>query len=114
MVKMNLKQLNNKGMQKKSFNDIKFGPHPVGTGILGTININGLTLSVIAGKGFYSTSNSDVDPFFQTADDYSAFEIAVMDQDGTYITDKFFDDDHDNGVRGWLSRDDINHLISKL
>jgi len=38
-----LKQLNNKGMQKKTFNDIKFGPHPVGTGILGTININGLT-----------------------------------------------------------------------
>ena len=37
-----------------------------------------------------------------------------MDQDGAYITDKFFDDDHDNGVRGWLSRDDINHLISKL
>ena len=100
-------------MQKKTFNDINFGPHPVGNGILGTININGLTLSVIAGKGFYSTSNSDVDPFFQTADDYSAFEIAVFNDDG-YVTQKFFDDDHDNVVRGWLTRDEINDLINRL
>lgn len=101
-------------MTKLTFNDIKFGVHPIGMGIHGKLKINDYTLSVIAGPGFYSTSNSDVDPFLQTADDYSAFEIAVVDQDGAYITDKFFDDDHDNGVRGWLSRDDINHLILKL
>jgi len=110
MVKTNLKQLNNKGMQKKTFNDIKFKDHPVGYGILGTLKVNGFTVSVIAGPGFYSFPKQD----FKSPDKYEAFEVAVWDQDGTYITDKFFDDDHDNDVRGWLSRDDINHLILKL
>lgn len=110
MVKMNLKLLNNKGMQKKTFNDIKFKKHPNGDGIVGNLVINGNTLSVIAGSGFYCFPKKN----FKSPDLFTAFEIAVWDQDGNFITDKFFDDDHDNGVRGWLSRDDINHLILKL
>ena len=110
MVKMKLKQLNNKGMQKKTFNDIKFKKHPNGDGIVGNLVINGNTLSVIAGSWFYCFPKKN----FKSPDLFTAFEIAVWDQDGNFITDKFFDDDHDNDVRGWLSRDDINHLILKL
>ena len=36
----------------KTFNDIKFGPHPLG-GIQGKLIINGITLSVVAGEGLY-------------------------------------------------------------
>ena len=33
----------------KNFNDIQFGPHPIGKGIQGKLIINGITLSVVAG-----------------------------------------------------------------
>tara|TARA_R100001480_G_scaffold29252_8_gene39743 strand:+ start:560 stop:901 length:342 start_codon:yes stop_codon:yes gene_type:complete len=101
-------------MTKLTFNDIKFGVHPIGMGIHGELKINDYTLSVIAGPGFYSNFNSGVfDPQIHNVDDFSSFEIAVFNDDG-YVTRKFFDDDHDNDVRGWLTRDEINDLINRL
>jgi hypothetical protein len=96
-------------MKNKTFNDIKFKNHPNGYGILGTLVVNDFTVSVIAGPGFYSFPKQD----FKSPDKYEAFEVAVMDQDGKFITQDFFPD-YENDVLGWLSRDDINHLISKL
>ena len=101
-------------MTKLTFNDINFGPHPLG-GVFGTLQVNDYKLSVIGGYGFYSTYASGVKPSkTHTPDDFIAFEIAVFDDDGEYVTQKFFDDDHENYVRGWQSRDDINDLINRL
>ena len=109
MVKTNLKQLNNKGMQKKTFNDIKFKKHPNGDGIVGKLVINGNTLSVIAGSWFYCFPKKN----FKSPDKYEAFEVAVWDADGEFITQNIFPG-HENDVIGWLSKDDINDLILKL
>ena len=101
-------------MTKLTFNDINFGPHPLG-GVFGKLQVNGYTLSVIGGYGFYSTYGSGVKPSKNnTADDFIAFEIAVFDDDGEYVTQRFFDDNHDNDVRGWQSRDEISDLINRL
>jgi len=91
----------------KKFEDIKFKQHRLGKGhIQGLLKLdNGIELSVVAGKGMYSTGKGGVREAIDKVEDASSFEVAVFDQDGKFIG---ADDDL---VLGWQSREDINTLI---
>ena len=91
----------------KKFEDIKFKQHRLGKGhIQGLLKLdNGIELSVVAGKGFYSASKNGVRSAVDNVKDVSSFEVAVFDQDGNFISA-----DNDM-VFGWQSREDINKLI---
>jgi len=91
----------------KTFNDIKFGPHPLG-GIQGKLIINGITLSVVAGKGLYSSPRTNE----TSPNDFDSFEIAVWDDNG-WITSELVDTNGDD-VMGWQTIDDINNVIKKI
>lgn len=89
------------------FTDIIFTPHPHGGIKSRTFFPNGYELSVVAGAFAYSTPREDLD----SADGYEAFEIAVFDQDGEFVTNQFgFGDD----VQGWLSRKEIDELMKTI
>tara|TARA_Y100000389_G_scaffold24779_1_gene21484 strand:- start:595 stop:897 length:303 start_codon:yes stop_codon:yes gene_type:complete len=70
---------------------------------------NGLELSVIAGAKFYSSKIGDTLPHHSK---FASFEVAVVDEDGKFITEKFTDEN--NEVIGWQSREDIDAIISKI
>jgi hypothetical protein len=91
----------------KKFEDIKFKQHRLGKGhIQGLLKLdNGIELSVVAGKGMYSTGKGGVREAIDKVEDASSFEVAIFDQSGKFIG---ADDDL---VLGWQSRDDINKLI---
>jgi hypothetical protein len=68
---------------------------------------NGITISVQAGPGNYSTPRED----HSSVDAYSSFEIAMWNNDGEWVTRNLIPKQHDD-VIGWVSRDDINKIIS--
>ena len=70
---------------------------------------NGVELSVIAGAKFYSSRIGDAKPHHSK---FASFEVAVLDKDGEFITEKFTDEN--NEVIGWQSREDIDTIISKI
>ena len=90
----------------KSFKDISWKQHRLGKGhIQGLLTLdNGTELSVVAGKGMYSAGKTGVREAVNDVKDVSSFEVAVLNADGKFIGD----------VKGWLGREDINNLISKL
>ena len=86
----------------KEFKDIQWKQHKIGNGsIQGLLMLdNGIELSIVAGPSMYST------PKFagSSPDEFSSFEIAVIDNDGNFL---------DESPLGWQSRLDIDHLIKK-
>ena len=90
----------------KTFKDIQF--HQSMGGNLKSITRfdNGFELSVIAGEFAYSTPReNNTNPDF-----FSAFEVAVFNDDGEFVTKDFFQDIEDD-VMGWQTRADINTLM---
>jgi len=89
--------------------DLKFSPQSH-NGIGAILKTKSrLILSVQAGQGLYSTPRADgLDP-----ESYSAFEVAIIDIKGDFVTDKFIDCGGDK-VAGWVSRERINDLINFL
>ena len=92
----------------KNFNDIQFGPHPIGEGIQGKLIINGITLSVVAGPGLYSSPRANG----TSPNDFDSFEIGVWDDNG-WLTSELVDTNGDD-VMGWQTIDDINKVIKKI
>ena len=90
------------------FEDLVFEKKFGGVGVAHTFD-NGITISVQAGSGNYSTPREDL----TSSDQFSSFEVAIWDEDGDWITKEFFPDNNDD-VIGWQSREDINNLIEKL
>jgi hypothetical protein len=89
------------------FSDIIFTSHPHGGVMSRTFFPNGYELSVVASAFAYSTPRTD----FDFADDYEAFEVAVFNQDGEFVTSQFgFVDD----VQGWLTRQEIEELMKSI
>jgi hypothetical protein len=84
-----------------SFEDLKFKEHENNfSGIQSTHTFdNGYTLSVIGGDSFYG-------------DGENTFEVGVLYENG--FTRKFFNDDIDEDVRGWLSKSEVTELIKKI
>lgn len=90
----------------KTFKDIQFFQSMGGRLKSSTKFDNGFELSVIAGDHAYSTPReNNLDPDF-----FSAFEVAVFNDDGEFVQD-FFPEDHYDDVLGWQSRADINTLM---
>jgi|TARA_B110000908_G_scaffold8145_1_gene10119 hypothetical protein len=70
---------------------------------------NGITISVQASKGNYSTPKENL----YSPSNFSSFEVAVIDGDGDFITKNLFQN-HGNDVRGWMDRADISILMIKI
>ena len=89
-----------------TFKDLKFEKKWGGVGTNYTFD-NGITLSVQAGIGNYSTPRED----HSSADNYSSFEIAMWDKDGDWITQDIVPG-HNDDVVGYVSRENIDEIIS--
>ena len=90
----------------KTFKDVSWKQHRLGKGNLqGVLQLeNDIELSIVAGLGMYSAGKSGVREAVDKVEDVSSFEVAVLNSDGKFVGD----------VKGWLGREDINNLISKL
>ena len=90
----------------KTFKDIEFFPSMGGNLKSNTKFDNGFEISVIAGEFAYSTPRENsLDPDF-----FSAFEVAIFNDEGEFVTQDFFQDINDD-VMGWQSRADINTIM---
>ena len=65
-----------------------------------------MEISVQASKINFCTPKEDL----TSPDDFSTFEVAIMDNQGEFVT-KDFVPGGDNDVLGWQSRGDINTLM---
>lgn len=90
----------------KTFKDIEFFPSMGGNLKSNTKFDNGFEISVIAGQFAYSTPRENsLDPDF-----FSAFEVAIFNDEGEFVTQDFFQDINDD-VMGWQTRADINTIM---
>ena len=90
----------------KTFKDIEFFPSMGGNLKSSTKFDNGFEISVIAGEFAYSTPREqNPDPDF-----FSAFEVAIFNDKGEFVTQDFFQDIEDD-VMGWQTRADINTIM---
>ena len=94
-----------------TFKDLKFEKKWNGVGSHHTFD-NGITLSVQAGIGIYSTPRED----HSSADDYSSFELAIWNENNEFITQDIVPKANDWGgeVAGWQSRENIDEIISLI
>ncbi len=89
----------------KVFKDLEFKKTFGGVGATHTFN-NGITISVQAGSGIYSTPKENL----TSPDQFSSFEVAMWDEDREWVTKEFVPDDGDD-VLGWQDRGQINALM---
>ncbi len=90
----------------KTFKDIQFFQSMGGNLKSSTKFDNGFEISVIAGEFAYSTPReNNTDPDF-----FSEFEIAILNDDGEFVTKDFLPG-HDDDVLGWQNRGQINALM---
>ena len=68
-----------------------------------------VTISIQAGESVYSTPRLNG----YNPDDYTYFEVALLNTKGEFITDRFINCGNDK-VAGWVSRDVIDTLIYQL
>ena len=93
----------------KTFKDLVFSANRTGGVNSRTDFDNGFSLSVVAGGIAYSTPREDnTDPDF-----FSAFEVAVFNNEGEF-TREFFPEDHSDDVMGWQTRADINTIMLQI
>ena len=90
-----------------NFNDIQFKEHPAG-GVQGRLDIKDVMLSVVAGKFLYSSPRESL----TNPDDFTMFEVAIMNKQGFCTKD--FVTNADDDVLGWQTRDDINAIIELI
>jgi len=87
-----------------SFSDLIFKKHPVGEGFQAIMELkDGKTLSVVAFEAAYCTPRKTL----STPEEYSSFEVAIMDEIRDWDGDKGID------IRGWQSRDEITEIIKQ-
>ena len=90
----------------KTFKDLEFKKRDIG-GIGAFIEFdNDITISVQASKFNYSTPREDL----TSPDDFSTFEVAVIDVNSDSITKDFVPNASDD-VLGWQDRGEINALM---
>lgn len=105
-----------------TFQDIDWKNHSAlgEQGVQGTLTIGQYELSVVAGKGLYSTAGKE--SFYKPCRDgyYISFEVAVFQDvaegESQEFTNKFFygDFETNDDVLGWQSRHQINDLIKRI
>ena len=92
-----------------TIDDLKFTPQPHG-GIGATLKTKSkVTVSIQAGSFVYSSPREDG----LKLENYTAFEVALINAKGDFITDQFIDCGGDE-VAGWVSIDAINNIIYQL
>lgn len=95
------------------FEDLKFERQLMG-GFGSTTKINGYTLSVQCSSFHYCTPRLNL----SSAEDYSSFEIAVIDNSKkAFVTSDFIEDAYGEvpgGVQGWVTREEINKVIKRI
>ena len=90
----------------KVFKDLKFEPRETG-GVGAALKFeNGITISVIASRGSYSTPREDL----ASPEEYSSFEVALLDEDREWITGLVIPGCNDD-VIGWQGREQINSIM---
>ena len=88
-----------------SFSDLIFKKHLSGEGFQAIMELrDGKTLSVVAYEGAYCTPRKTL----STPEEYSSFEVAIMDEIIDWEGEKGID------IRGWQSRDEITEIINQL
>lgn len=92
----------------KTFADVEFGPHPRGGGTRGTLTLhNGIEVSIVSGKGYYSSQNN---ASYSSHDDDAptpTYEIAM------FASDEFLPLGTHDDVLGWQTVEDINKLLTE-
>ena len=89
-----------------TFRDLKFKKRGIGgVGASHTFE-NGITISVQAGIGNYSTPKKDL----KSPNDYVSFEVGLWGEGGDWVTKDFIPDANDDVV-GWQDRGEINTLM---
>ena len=90
------------------FKDLEFFKTFSGVGATHTFD-NNITISVQAGSFHYSTPRGN----FALPSSFVSFEVAIIDEEGEFITKDFITSDG-NGVIGWQDRADISILMIKI
>lgn len=88
----------------KTFKDLEFDKTYNGVGAHYKFD-NGITISVQAGAGNYSTPKENL----ISPNSYSSFEVGLWDEKGKWITQDFAKTD--NLVAGWQTKEDIDAII---
>ena len=92
-----------------TIDDLKFTPQPHG-GIGATLKTKSkVTVSIQAGSFVYSSPRENG----LKLENYTAFEVALINAKGDFITNQFIDCGGDQ-VAGWVSIDAINNIIYQL
>jgi hypothetical protein len=87
------------------FKDLKFKKHSVVEGIQATLEVKPkVFISVVAGKGMYSTGKTGHRAAVSKVEDVSTFEVGIIDEN-------LEKENQEWDVRGWMSREEINELI---
>ena len=107
--------------EKITFNDLKFELHPTG-GVKAKLEIGDLTISVIAGKHYYSYPREDVSPI-----GWTSFEVGIWNSQGDWVTfdltQEIFgndisrygrDTEYKSEVLGWRTPEDIDEILSVM
>ena len=90
----------------KTFKNIRFHDSMGGNLKSTTKFDNGFEISVVAGEFAYSTPRkNNPDPDF-----FSAFEVAIFNDEGEFVTKDFLPG-HNDDVLGWQDRGQINALM---
>jgi len=87
------------------FKDLKFKKHSVVEGIQATLEVKPkVFISVVAGKGMYSTGKTGHRAAVSKVEDVSTFEVGIIDEN-------LEKENQEWDVQGWMSREEINELI---
>ncbi len=92
-----------------TFDDLRFRKQAHG-GIGAVLKTKSkVTISIQAGEGIYSTPRENDLELYS----YTAFEVALLNTKGEFITPQFINC-HGDMVAGYVSREVINNLIYQL
>ena len=87
------------------FKDLKFKKHSVVEGIQATLEVKpNIFISVVAGKGMYSTGKTGHRAAVSKVEDVSTFEVGIIDEN-------LEKENQEWDVQGWMSREEINKLL---
>ena len=87
------------------FKDLKFKKHSVVEGIQATLEVKpNVFISVVAGKGMYSTGKTGHREAVSKVEDVSTFEVGIIDEN-------LEKENQEWDVQGWMSREEINKLL---
>jgi len=89
------------------FKDLEFKKHSVVEGIQATLEVKpNVFISVVAGKGMYSTGKTGHRAAVSKVEDVSTFEVGIIDEN-------LDEENQEWNVQGWMSREEISKLIQE-